>query len=378
MTATDPNPAPRLASADAYRGFVMLLMMAEALSISKVAKQFPDSPTWQFLGFHTSHVEWVGGSLHDMIQPSFSFLVGVALPYSIASRLGRGQMPTVMFGHALWRSVVLIGLGIFLRSVGRTQTLWEFTDTLCQIGLGYPFLFLLGLARPSVRWLAFFGILVGYWLLFALYPASGETLASHWAKNANVASTFDRWFLNLFPRAEPFEASGGGYATLSFIPTLATMTLGLIAGDWLRRDWAPGQKIAYMMSAGIVGIAAGDALNRFGVCPLVKRIWTPSWTLWSGGVCLMILATLYAAIDVVKQRWWAFALIVVGMNSIAMYCLSHLIDEFISGTLTTHFGTEVFKVFGEVYEPIVRGTAVVAVLWLIALWMYRRRLFLRV
>ena len=98
---------------DAYRGFVMLLMMAEVLHLSQVARAFPDSGFWAFLAYHQSHVAWAGCSLHDMIQPSFSFLVGVALPFSLASRLGRGQSPLVMFGHALWRSVVLIGLGIW-------------------------------------------------------------------------------------------------------------------------------------------------------------------------------------------------------------------------------------------------------------------------
>ena len=81
----------RLASIDAYRGFVMFLMMAEVLRLSRVARAVPESGFWKFLGWHQSHVEWVGCSLHDLIQPSFSFLVGVALPFSIASRAARGQ-----------------------------------------------------------------------------------------------------------------------------------------------------------------------------------------------------------------------------------------------------------------------------------------------
>ena len=56
-----------------------------------VSKALPGNHFWQFLSYHQSHVEWIGCSLHDLIQPSFSFLVGVALPYSIASRLARGQ-----------------------------------------------------------------------------------------------------------------------------------------------------------------------------------------------------------------------------------------------------------------------------------------------
>src|SRR5881296_2422888 len=112
MSPETPAPPPaRLASLDAYRGFVMFLMMAEVLRVSKVASAFPDSPIWNLLAFNTTHVEWVGCSLHDMIQPSFSFLVGVALPYSIASRLGRGQALFSMTGHALWRALMLILLG---------------------------------------------------------------------------------------------------------------------------------------------------------------------------------------------------------------------------------------------------------------------------
>src|SRR5262245_15696862 len=138
----------RLTSIDAYRGFVMFLMMAEVWSFHRVAQALPDNPFWRFLAHHQSHVPWIGCSLHDLIQPSFSFLVGVALPFSIANRLARGQSHANMVLHALWRSVVLILLGVFLRSTHSTQTTnWTFEDTLSQIGLGYFVLFLLGL-RP--------------------------------------------------------------------------------------------------------------------------------------------------------------------------------------------------------------------------------------
>src|SRR5881396_2472926 len=109
MTGETPTPAPvRLASVDAYRGFVMFLMMAEVLHVSKLAAAFPTNRIWSLLAFHTTHVEWVGCSLHDLIQPSFSFLVGVALPYSIASRMSQGQSRGRMTVHAFWRALLLI------------------------------------------------------------------------------------------------------------------------------------------------------------------------------------------------------------------------------------------------------------------------------
>ena len=151
MAAARPLPSLRLTSLDAFRGFVMFLMAAELLHLPEVAAHFPDSAFWQFIARHTQHVEWTGCTLHDLIQPAFSFMVGVALPFSIASRLGKGHSKGGLWLHALWRSVLLVLLGVFLRSIGEPMTNWTFEDTLSQIGLGYPFLFLLwrGVAPPT-------------------------------------------------------------------------------------------------------------------------------------------------------------------------------------------------------------------------------------
>ena len=81
---------PRNIAVDAYRGFVMLLMMGEVMRFAAVARAYPESLFWRVLGFNQSHVPWAGMSLHDNIQPGFTFLVGVALPYSIASRARKG------------------------------------------------------------------------------------------------------------------------------------------------------------------------------------------------------------------------------------------------------------------------------------------------
>ena len=394
MSDPDRRPnAPRLASVDAYRGFVMFLMMAEALRLGDVSRANP-GPFWKFLAHHQEHVPWVGCTLHDLIQPSFSFLVGVALPFSIAARLARGQSKAGMTAHAFWRAFVLVALGVFLRSVHSKQTNFTFEDTLSQIGLGYGFLFLLGFRPVRDQWVALVLILVGYWLAFALYtpgpgfdptavgvPADWPHLsgfAAHWDKNANPAWAFDTWFLNLFPRSERFPCNGGGYATLSFIPTLGTMILGLIAGDILRGDrpaWSKAGRLAVM---GVVGLIAGWGLGELGVCPVVKRIWTPTWVLFSGGWCFLLLAAWYVAVDVVGPRAWSFPLVVIGTNSIAAYCLSHLVDDFIKKSFRTHLGPDVFRHYGPGYAPLFEGAAVLLVLWLILFWMYRRRIFLRV
>src|SRR5439155_13852703 len=127
-------PVVRNMAVDTYRGFVMFLMMAEVLQLARVAAAYPGNWFWSFLAYNQSHVPWSGCSLHDTIQPGFSFLVGVALPYSIASRVAKGGKFQTMFLHALWRSFLLIALGIFLRSLRGPQTYFTFEDTLTQIG----------------------------------------------------------------------------------------------------------------------------------------------------------------------------------------------------------------------------------------------------
>ena len=388
----------RLASIDAYRGFVMFLIMAEVLHLSRISDAVPESVYWKTLSFHQTHVPWVGCSLHDLIQPSFSFLVGVALPFSIAGRPRLGQSRLGMTVHAAWRALVLVFLGVFLRSIGHSQTRFTFEDTLSQIGLGYLFLFAVGLRPRRDQWIALVLILVGYWAAFARicpppptsttrgvevpqnWPHNLSGFAGHWNKNTNLAWAFDSWFLNLFSRVKPFVANSGGYSTLSFIPTLGTMILGLIAGGVLRSERTPLQKVSWLVVAGAMSIAAGWLLGVTGVCPVVKRIWTPSWVLFSGGWCLWLLAAWYAVIDVGGWKAWAFPFIVIGMNSIAAYCMSGVFECFCRTTSRLTSGPKCFNSSEPLYpEPFARRTGrSLLVLWLILLWMYRRRIFLRI
>jgi predicted acyltransferase len=340
-------------------------------------------------------VAWSGCSLHDTIQPGFSFLVGVALPYSITSRIAKGGTFGKMFAHALWRSLILVALGVFLRSTHSPQTYFTFEDTLSQIGLGYPILFLLGFRPPRWQWAALGVVLFGYWLAWALYPVPGpgfnyqavlvppdwpnhyNGFMAHWEKNANFGNAFDQWFLNLLPRVKPFVANGGGYLTLSFIPTLGTMILGLVAGRWLRES-APKIPMKKLVVAGAAGIAAGLLLHFAGICPIVKRIWTPSWTLFSGGLCFLFLAAFSWVVDMKGYRKWAFPLVVIGMNSIAAYMMAHLWQKFFIDTFRIHLGAHFFAFFGSGVEPLIRGLAVLGAYWAILYWMYRKKLFLRV
>lgn len=386
----------RLGSVDVYRGLVMFLMMAEVLEFGHVSHAFPKSWFWAFLYHHQSHVSWVGCALHDLIQPSFSFLVGVALPYSLASRMSQGQSKLQVWGHTFRRALILILLGIFLRSMHAEQTNFTFEDTLTQIGLGYVFLFALGQGSVRVQWIALGVILIGYWALFAFYPLPGtdfnwaeagvaadwphhlQGFAAHWNKNTNPAWAFDRWFLNLFPRPSRFQFNGGGYATLSFIPTLGTMILGLIAGQWLKTAQETRVLLRKLLFTGLILLVLGFVFNLLGICPNVKRIWTPTWVLFSGGWCFLFLAGFYYLVDVMQQGRWFYVLKVLGMNSIAAYVLAHTVIGFIDSSFRINISQQYDLLFGEGYRTLVSGTVFLAVQFWVLDWMYRKRIFIKI
>jgi predicted acyltransferase len=384
-------PPERLVSLDAYRGFVMLAMASGGLAFHQVAAKHPDSALWSPLGFHAEHVPWEGCSFWDLIQPSFMFMVGVALPYSLAGRLARGVSYPRILVHTVWRAAALVLLAIFLSSNWSARTDFVFVNVLAQIGLGYVFVFLLAGRGFRVQLAAALAILVGYWLLFALDPAPSAGfdyaavgvgpeiqpwtgLFAHWNKNANFASRVDVWFLNLFPRQSPFRFNEGGYQTLNFVPSMATMTFGLLAGELLRGGRGKREKFLILTGAGILCLAAGLALGST-VCPIVKRIWTPSWAIYSTGWTCLMLAGFFGIIEIAGFRRWAFPLVVVGMNSIAMYCMAQLLKPWVANTLKTHFGQGLFA--GD-HGPILQSASVLFVLWLLCFWMYRKKIFLRI
>ena len=395
------KPSERLVSLDAFRGFIMLAMASSGLGFIAASRNLPDNETLKFLASQVDHVPWVGCVFWDLIQPAFMFMVGVSMAYSYAGRQARGQSYGRMFGHAVVRSIVLVALGVFLSSKDSQHTNFTFANVLCQIGLGYTFLFLLWNRSALVQFAAAVLILLADWGAFYAYPTPPADFdystveapagwnhhltgrAAHWDINTNAAAAADRVFLNWFPQEQEFKGNKGGYTTLNFVPSLATMIFGLMTGGLMRSGRGAGAKLALLVVAGLICLGAGYALNRYDICPLVKRIWTPSWAVYSTGWVLLMLAGFYLVVDLIGLRRAALPLVVVGMNSIVIYCMSQLIGGggWISHTLQRHFGENVFTFYGRIqdaYEPIVQMSLVLFVMWLICAWLYRQRIFVRI
>lgn len=388
----DPNANPRLLSLDAFRGFIMLLMASGGFGIAQMAAANPGS-WWEFARPQFEHQAWQGCSLWDLIQPSFMFMVGVAVPFSYAKRRELGQSFLGMSWHALSRSVLLVALGVMLATrAADKQTVFLFTNVLAQIGLGYFFLFLLSRMGWEYVVTGIIVILAGYAWFFIAHPLpSAEELAAvagmkgsetailpgflgHWNIHTNAAAAFDRWFLNQLPQAQPYQFTSGGYQTLNFVPALATMLGGALTGQYLMtRRHTDKRKCAMLLTAGILLLVVGYVLG-LTVLPVVKRIWTPSWALLSGGWVLVMLSVFHWLVEIAGMRRLVFPLVVVGMNSIAIYLLHSLCGGWIREQLHKHLPEAAFPAY---WVPVIDRCGVLLVLWILCWWLYRQKAFLK-
>ena len=367
----------------------MLLLWAEVLRTCVVAAAFPVSVIWAAMCQQQTHVAWVGLHLHDIIQPSFYFLVGASCWLSLLRSRGETVRRTTA------RMLSLIALGILLRSIDSLQV--DPTETLIQIALAYPFVSLIARQPRRVWYLAGAGILLGYWLLFALTPLPPADFdyqevhvpsdwlqvhglsgfAAHWQKNSNVAWRVDRWFVPFLPGNVGHTGFRNGVTTLNFVPSIATMLLGLFAADRLTSDKSTMVKAQTLVLAGASLAALGYALSATGLCPVVKAIWTPSWVLVSGGICLVVLAAFHVAVDGLGSAKALFPLRVIGMNAIVAYSIYWLYQGMAFNAIRRVVGSEVFNAFGAAVAPAVYGLAVMFTYWLVLWVLYRRRIFAR-
>jgi predicted acyltransferase len=419
----------RLVSLDAFRGAIMLLLASGALQFTAVVKNLEkagygsDDFKYRVATFWSrqfSHVPWEGGVLWDMIQPAFMFMVGAALPFSFARRASQGSSYVSRFFHALVRSVMLILLGVFLSSNWSNETNWTFANVLCQIGLGYMIVFLLVNRGVWLQGIVLVGIAGGWWYAFYQHPLPPEGfnyasvgvppakaeagrehsletyvlpgIQGHWSMNTNFAAALDRKILNKFPRSEPFEYNSGGYTTLNFVPSIITMLLGLMIGELLRGPRSGKEKLVRMLIVAAVCVAVGVALH-FTVCPVVKRIWTPSWAFASGGIVIAMLSLFYLVFDLGGLKRLAWPLVVVGMNSLLVYLMGQLLKGWTAATIKRHFSLPwrhfaewanarsptplETTLFGGVYGPLWESVAVMFAFWLVCVWLYRQKIFVR-
>ena len=357
----------RLASLDFFRGLTMFLLIAEYSAIYEhlVSPEFQGS--WIYIiGTQFHHHPWNGLRIWDLVQPFFMFIVGVAIPFSTAKRLERGEAYKRVLYHAIRRSLLLLLLGWGLYCISPGHITFRFQNVLAQLSVTYLIAFLM--MKRSFR------VQLGFTLLllaltegiYRFFPVTG------YDQPFTPDHNFGAWFDMLLSG----ELSSGHWVAFNAIPTTAHTMWGVLAGQLLMSKRTSGNKIKILVISGIIGLVIGYGLNP--ITPIIKRIATTSFVFASGGWCLLALAFSYWVIDVKKIKNWSIFFAIVGMNPLFIY----LFAEAAGGDWLIHivkpFSFGLFSWIGDIYAAIITSLIVWGLMWYICYWLYKRKIFIKI
>jgi predicted acyltransferase len=317
------------------------------------------------LAVQNEHVAWQGGVYWDLIQPSFMFMVGVAMPFAFARRAALGESWSQRFRHTLIRAFNLILLGVLLDHFGSDRIQIGFIRVLQQIAFGYVAAsFVVGRSFRTQGLVAAV-VLIAYQLLWMWNPWNGP--GGPWAMgDENIGSAFDHWLLG--------RNYSGYYVGLNAIPSTATILFGVMAGQWIQQGTDRWRVCRTLLIAGLVGLVLGLAVSPW--FPLIKRIWTPSFAVFAGGCTTLILLSFYWVIDVIGWKRWSFPLVVVGMNSIAAYVLGNAFGGWFRSLSGAWIGW-LKAPLGEAGFPVFRQALFAVAAWGVLYWLHRRKIFFK-
>ena len=367
-----PAPVRRLMSLDTLRGFDMFWIIGGEEIFHVLAKT--TGWAWAiFMADQFTHVDWNGFRPYDCIFPLFLFLAGVSTPYSLGTRLAKGDDRALLARKVIMRGLVLVLLGVIYNNGLFTKPIDEmrFGSVLGRIGLAGMFVQLIYLyvQNERARYGIFVGILLGYWALLMLVPVPG-----YGAGNLTMEGSLVGYVDRLLMPGRLYKGMHDPEGLLSTLPAIGTGLLGVFAGTILRRQGVgESRKLQQLVLAGVACVALGWLWNE--VFPVNKNLWTSSFVLVAGGWSLLILSLFYWIIDVRHLRRWTFFFIVIGMNSVLIYLAGEVIDfehaaQFLFGGLL-HFFSKPVQAIGAVL-------AFLAVKWGFLYFLYQKKFFLRV
>jgi predicted acyltransferase len=348
----------RLISLDAYRGFIMLLLVSEGFGIGALQHY----PHWAWLAAQVDHAPWEGCKFWDLIQPAFTFMVGVAMPFAFARRRSQGATEGDVFRHVAYRSLMLILLSNLYSNWGEPRLSLQLINVLSQIGFGYMICYLITRMRFAYQVAAGFAMLAGFWALFVILPGPNGP----WSQTGNIGAVIDLKVLG-------YNYSGY-YTTINFIGNAVTILFGCWTGMLLRTSKSHAYKLRVLGAYAVAGVVLGAALEPFN--PMVKRLWTASFTFFSAGWVILMLMAFYWLIEVKGTQRWAFPFIVLGMNSIFIYSLGQIgIKGWLNSGLKNF--TKDFGFLGDL-GAIPQSILVLAIMWYVCYWLYRRKIFFKI
>ena len=347
----------RYLALDAYRGFIMLLLASEGLGFSALR----NDPTWGRVAGWFDHVPWDGLVFWDLIQPAFMFMVGVAMPFALAARTAHGATERDNFRHVVARSIRLTILSQILICVGSGQIKLQMIIVLSQVAFTYFLSYLVMQWRWRWQVVTAVGLLVFWMVLLFAFPGPDGP----YSKTGHIGLVVDRWIFHY-----DYDPA---YSTLNFIASTVWTLTGVWTGQLLMGPKTNAEKLQRLTAGMVFSFAAGLVLGLW--IPMIKQLCTPSFVLYSLGWVLFMLIGFFVVVELLGSRWWTLPLVVFGANSIFIYSFNMVLREWLDhavGVFTFHYqgiGT---------LAPVAQSCTVLAVLWSLCYWMYRRRVFVKV
>lgn len=370
QTPVSPLPAlplkpPRLASLDVFRGLVILAMLivnniGDPASVGYFWKHINFVPAVEgynsvLLGsFHqwwelvktsdapltvalTQFPLWKHCTLADYVMPHFMLIIGLAMPFSIASQKTKGTNPVLMWLRVLKRAAVLVMLGWILVYFRDQFAGWWRGEKPFHVSLGMDVLQLLGVgylvARilyelPKYPRIAAIAILfLWHWAVLRFWPQGDVPRGTFTHDHEAIGYIYNQSGWWIWRPWEPFANTAHNWLSinwkglLSVPPAAGMMLLGTLMSDWIRRDDVePRKRVENLALAGIA-MALIAVLWAFDL-PFNKPRWTPCYLLWCAGIGAMVISIIYIIVDIHQVRGWTYPFIVLGSNALAAYFIT--------------------------------------------------------
>lgn len=353
----------RILSIDFFRGLTMFILVSGIGTLfNGLVAQGKGGEFIALLNTNSDHGVWFDIHFWDLIQPFFMFIVGVAMPFSLSKRLSRGDSWKQSFHHALKRSFWFLVLGFMLAAKDDTYYL---TNILPQLSFVYIIAFLL--IRKNIKWqltISFAMILVSE-LLYHFWPVEGYNMP--YTPDHNFGSWFD---MATVGHLHPYH-----WVTFNAIPTCAHIIWGLIIGKLLMTEFSPKKKFWIMAIVGTCGVLGGYALSFY--IPMIERISTSSFVIFSGGWCVLAMAFSYWFIDILNCKKIGHFFAIVGMNPIFIYLFTSLGGRQLLTRMARPFTYRLFIWSNDIVIDMVTILAVAFMVWYICYFLYKRKIFLK-
>jgi predicted acyltransferase len=355
-------PAPpvekqRLVPLDAYRGLIMILLVSDGFGFT----QLPDTGFSGLVARQFEHRPWGGVVFYDLIMPAFLFMVGVAMPFAFGRRQERGENPRAMTSHVLVRALRLILISEIMLSIALNRPHLQFHNVLTQVAATYVICYYLMRLDFWKQAATAAGLLAFHSAIYLLFPGPDGAFA----QATNAGARLDRWLMG--------ENYPWPCVNINFIAEVPGVLFGVWVGNLLRQDKPPAEQRRTLALGMLAAFTSGLLLSP--LVPINKWLWTASYTLYTTGWVILGLLAFILLVDHAGIRKPLYPLLVVGMNSLFVYCVHALLKGWIDHSLAVFTGG--FKFLGAL-APVAQSCSVLLIIWVIAYWMYKRGIFVKV